>query len=234
MFAPRDPMARIGDFPVRLVRSARARRLRLRVDGRTRDVWLTLPTSVSRRRALAWAEGHEAWIAERLAAIPDRVALVPGAILTIQGTPHRIEWKPHAPRGLHVADGIVSIGGPADGLEARILRGLKGRALEVLTRETQEMAAAAGLKLACVGVGDPRSRWGSCSSSGSIRYSWRLLLAPDFVRRATVAHEVAHLRHLDHQPAFHALVRKLLGEDPGPARSWLRHYGSELHRVGPA
>jgi predicted metal-dependent hydrolase len=85
-----------------------------------------------------------------------------------------------------------------------------------------------------VGIGDPVSRWGSCSGSGTIRYSWRLILAPDFVRRATVAHEVAHLVHLDHGPDFHALVTRLLAEDPRPARTWLRRHGAALHRVGRA
>jgi predicted metal-dependent hydrolase len=86
--------------------------------------------------------------------------------------------------------------------------------------------------VARVGVGDPLSRWGSCSSSGGIRYSWRLILAPDWVRRATVAHEVAHRVHMNHSPAFHALVADLLGADPKPARSWLRSNGPLLHRIG--
>ena len=85
-----------------------------------------------------------------------------------------------------------------------------------------------------VGVGDPLSRWGSCSSSGAIRYSWRLILAPDFVRRATVAHEVAHRVHMNHGPAFHALVETLFEADPKPARLWLRREGARLHRFGRA
>ncbi|MDP8994550.1 MAG: M48 family metallopeptidase, partial [Pseudomonadota bacterium] len=83
-----------------------------------------------------------------------------------------------------------------------------------------------------VAVGDPISRWGSCSSSAAIRYSWRLILAPDWVRRATVAHEAAHLVHMNHGPAFHALVGELLGEDPRPAWLWLRREGAALHRIG--
>ena len=77
------------------------------------------------------------------------------------------------------------------------------------------------------------SRWGSCSAAGAIRYSWRLILAPEFVRRATVAHEVAHLVHLNHGPDFHALVERLLGADPRPARAWLKREGAALHRIGP-
>ena len=104
----------------------------------------------------------------------------------------------------------------------------------MLTEETREFAAKGGVMAAKVGVGDPVSRWGSCSSSGTIRYNWRLILAPDFVRRATVAHEVAHLVHLNHGPDFHALVEELLGEDPRPARHWLRGNGASLHAVGRA
>jgi len=123
-------------------------------------------------------------------------------------------------------------GGPAEGLDRRVLRWLKGHALDLLSRETAEFAALAGVKVSKVGVGDPVSRWGSCSASGTIRYSWRLVLAPDFVRRATVAHEVAHRVHLNHGRDFHALVATLLGADPAPARAWLRREGAGLHRFG--
>ena len=112
------------------------------------------------------------------------------------------------------------------------MRWLKRHALDVLSRETAEYAAKAGVAVTRVGVGDPTSRWGSCSSSGAIRYSWRLILAPDHVRRATVAHEVAHRVHMNHSPRFHALVEQLFGADPKPARLWLRREGAGLHRFG--
>ena len=124
-------------------------------------------------------------------------------------------------------------GGPLEGLDRRLLRWLKSHARDLLDRETREFAARAGVMASRVAVGDPVSRWGSCSSKGAIRYSWRLILAPEFVRRATVAHEVAHLVHLNHGPDFHALVERLLGADPKPARAWLRREGAALHRIGP-
>jgi predicted metal-dependent hydrolase len=83
-----------------------------------------------------------------------------------------------------------------------------------------------------VSIGDPRARWGSCSASGDIRYSWRLILAPKEVREATVAHEVAHRLHMDHSPAFHAAVVKLLGRDPAPENRWLRAHGAALYWLG--
>jgi predicted metal-dependent hydrolase len=116
----------------------------------------------------------------------------------------------------------------------RLLRWMQREAKVLLTAESQEFAAKAGVSVTTIGVGDPRSRWGSCSSTGAIRYSWRLILAPEFVRRATVAHEIAHRVHMDHSPRFHALVATLLEQDPTPARRWLRANAAQLHGFGRA
>ena len=206
--------------------------MRLRVDPRTRSVLLTVPKRVSHRRALAWAAEHGDWVAAALAQIPDAAPVLPGSVLPLYGIPHQVEWRPDRPRRVELGERRLLAGGPIEGLEARILRWLKAHSAELLGRETRELAAQADVKVAKVGVGDPVSRWGSCSASGAIRYSWRLVLAPAFVRRATVAHEVAHLVHLNHGPEFHALVERLLGEDPRPARQWLRSEGAALHRIG--
>jgi predicted metal-dependent hydrolase len=212
--------------------SPRARRLRLRIDMRTRSVILTIPKRVSRRSALAWAEGHRAWAERALEALPETIPIVPGAFVPLHGLPHRIDWDPVRPRRIARGEGRLLVGGPIEGVERRVLRWLKAHALDLLGRETAELAHHAGVIVARVGVGDPVSRWGSCSASGAIRYSWRLILAPDFVRRATVAHEVAHRVHLNHGHEFHALVAALLGADPAPARAWLKREGASLHRYG--
>lgn len=222
----------LAGVPLTLRVSPRARRLRLSVDPRTRAVLLTLPRRMSERRALAWAAGHREWIEAALADIPEALPLGPGATLPFRGLPHRIDWAADRPRRIDVGDGRLLAGGPAELVEGRMLRWLKRQALELLAAETRELAAKAGLEVAKVAVGDPVSRWGSCSSSGAIRYSWRLILAPDFVRRATVAHEVAHLAHMNHGPDFHALVERIYGGDPAPARRWLRAEGAALHRIG--
>jgi predicted metal-dependent hydrolase len=164
--------------------------------------------------------------------MPPAAGIDPGSVIPFRGAPHRVESHPERPRRVQREGGRLLIGGPEENIEGRLLRWFKAQALELLTVETAEFAAKAGVDAARVGVGDPVSRWGSCSSSGTVRYSWRLILAPDFVRRATVAHEVAHLVHLDHSPRFHALVKELLGEDPRPARLWLRREGAALHQVG--
>jgi predicted metal-dependent hydrolase len=222
----------LGGAALTLRVSPRARRLRLHVDPRTRQVILTLPKRTSQRSALAWAAGHRAWVEQALAAIPEPVPFAPGANVPLYGLPHRLDWDPSRPRRIERGEARLVAGGPVEGLEGRLLRWLKGHALDLLDRETREFCAKAGVKASRVGIGDPVSRWGSCSSGGTIRYSWRLILAPDFVRRATVAHEVAHLVHLNHGPHFHALVKELLGTDPKPARAWLKREGASLHRIG--
>lgn len=221
-------------FEVSLRVSPTARAIRLRVDRRTGEVVLTIPKRASRRQALAWADGHRDWIEARLAEVAPATPLVPGASIPIAGLPHLIDWRPDRPRTPRLEEGRLVAGGPAEGLEARLLRWLRRHALDRLAAETAEFAAKAGVKIIRVGVGDPLSRWGSCSATGGIRYSWRLILAPDWVRRATVAHEVAHRVHMNHGPDFHRLVEQLLGADPKPARLWLRNHGPLLHRIGGA
>lgn len=222
----------LAGLPIEVRVNPRARRLRLKVDSRTRTVLLTIPPRMSRRRALDWAAGHREWAEQALAAIPTGVPIAPGSPVPVEGLPHVLDWAVSRPRRIEVREGRLIAGGPLEGLQGRVLRWLKARALAVLTAETEEFSAKAGVKASRVGVGDPVSRWGSCASTGTIRYSWRLILAPAHVRRATVAHEVAHLVHMNHGPAFHALVAEILGADPRPARAWLRREGGALHRFG--
>jgi hypothetical protein len=219
--------------PLRIVESARARAMRLRVDARTGEVLLTVPRRVSRRRALEWAAGHREWVEKQLAAVAPVARLGPGAALPLYDVPRRIDWSADRPRTPRLEEDRLVVGGPEANLEDRIVRWVRRHAAEVLSAETAEFAAKAGVSVGRVAVGDPLSRWGSCSSSGAIRYSWRLILAPDWVRRATVAHEVAHRVHMNHGPDFHALVERLLGTDPKPARLWLRRRGALLHRIAP-
>jgi predicted metal-dependent hydrolase len=223
---------RLAGAPLALRLDKRARRLRLRVARSGRELVLTVPRGVSQRRALAWAAGHESWAREALAAAPAGVGIAADSILPFRGEPHRIAWGPDKPRSVTRADGAIQVGGAQAGIERRVIAWLRSEALELLSEETQRLAARLGRGDVRVAVGDPRSRWGSCSSSGAIRYSWRLIMAPDFVRTATVAHEVAHLVQMNHGPQFHALAAELLGGDPAPARAWLRREGAGLHRIG--
>ncbi len=216
--------------PVRIRRSARARAYRLTLDSAHGGLRLSLPTRANLKKALAWAQDHEPWVRAQLAKQPAITLLADGATFPLEGRDVTICWIAGATRTIRLEGDRLLLGGPAESVGARVPRWLVARARAVLETESHAIARDHGLIVASVGVGDPRSRWGSCAASGAIRYSWRLILAPPDVRRATVAHELAHLLHMDHSSAFHAAHRRILGADPRPARAWLRAHGASLHR----
>ena len=231
---PYSLLADEADLPVPLVVQPlrTARKLRLRFDSARGLVKLTCPARMSRRTALAWVREQRAWIEEQLAAELPSNPFVPGASFSVEGQEVTIIWRQSEPRTPRLTGRELICGGPREGLARRIELFLRRRALDVLSRETAEIAARAGLSVTAVSVGDADTRWGSCSSSGRIRYSWRLILAPPEARRFVVAHEVAHLKHLDHGPHFKALEAELFGEGAAEARALLRRVGPRLKRVG--
>ncbi|MDB5715128.1 MAG: family peptidase [Sphingomonadales bacterium] len=218
--------------PLTIVRRPTARSMRLTIDPRDASVLLSLPTRAALRPALAWAAGKRDWIESELARLPGPQPIASGMVFTFAGEPVQLSWTPTTSRTIRRAEGVLCVGGPAENLSARLLRFLRREALLILEQETRALAARHDIVIRNVGVGDPKSRWGSCASSGDIRYSWRLILAPTEVRRATVAHEVAHRVHMNHGADFHALVAAMHGADPRPARHWLRSHGAALHWFG--
>ena len=218
--------------PVEVVRNARARRAKLSVDPASGQVRLTLPPRAPVKAALRWAEEQQAWIAAQRARLPQPRPFAPGAEIGLGDEILTIDWNEAGPRRIERDGDRLRCGGPRDGLARRVELWLRREALRVLSQETAEFARRAGVDVTRVAIGDPRGRWGSCASSGAIRYSWRLILAPSFVRRATVAHEVAHRVHMNHGPAFHALVASLDESDPARSRAWLRAHGAALHWFG--
>lgn len=224
--------AGLEDGDVDVVRHPRARRTKLsfdRVSGRAR---LTLPPRASLRRALDWARGQGEWIERQRALLPCPRPFVADAVVPVEGVDRRIVWDAAAGRLPRLDGDRLVVGGPAEMVPRRVAAWLRRHALAVLADDTAFYAARAGVEVTAVTVGDPRGRWGSCAAHGAIRYSWRLILAPADVRRATAAHEVAHRIHMNHSPAFHALVATLYGRDPAPERAWLRAHGAALHWFG--
>ena len=218
--------------PVDIRPMRRARRLRLRFDESSGTLKLTCPARMSRRSALAWALDQREWIDAQLAR---RLASEPfenGATIPLEGRNVRIVWEPNAARAPSICDGELRCGGPTAGMPRRVELFLKAHALKTMSAEVAEFSALAGVTAGPVSVGDAGTRWGSCSSTGRIRLSWRLILAPPEVRRYVVAHEVAHLMHLNHGAAFKALEAKLFGPGLSEAKANLRRIGPRLRRIG--
>lgn len=219
------------EVPVALVRSARARRILLRADAVSGSIRLTLPLRVAVGRGAAFLSDHHAWLAARVAAWPRAMPFVSGAAIPFDGGILHLALEPGR-RTIREGDRLF-VGGTAETLPGRVTRWLKAVALADLTLATHALTDRLGLPPAVVRVGDPAGRWGSCSSTGRIAYSWRLVLAPPAVRASVVAHEVAHLVHPNHGAAFWVLAREL-GGDPAPHRRWLARHGASLHWVGRA
>lgn len=218
--------------PFEVVRHPTARRVRLSIDPASGRARLVLPRRAALKPALAWARGKADWIAEQQARLPAARPYAPGMVLTVADQPLTIDWQPGCRRRVEVVGDTLSLSGPLDTLPRRVETWLKRTSLTQLTDDTAYYAAKVGVSVTKVAIGDARGRWGSCAVDGVIRYSWRLILAPGWVRRATVAHEVAHRVHMNHSPAFHALVAQLYDGDPTSARAWLRTHGAGLHWVG--
>jgi len=206
--------------------------MRLAVDPRDGAVKLTLPRRAALGPALKWAESQRAWVERALAKLPAEEALGPGSVIPFAGGELQVEWRAGGTRTVKRDGDRLIVGGPEEMVKARVLRWLRAEAARTLEAETRAVAAQAGVTVGRVRVGDPRSRWGSCSSSGDIAYSWRLILMPPAVREATVVHEVAHRLHMHHGPEFHEEVERLLGRAPKAERAWLKTHGAAMHRVG--
>ncbi len=214
-------------------RSPRARQLSLRLDNRTGAAILTLPRGVSVREAALFATEHKGWLARQRAALPPAIRLAPGEEVPILGRPHAIIHDPDAGRqpAVEAEPAAIRVGGAPSEVANRVRRYLKNRAGEELTPRVAHYAAALDVSYSRLRLNDPMGRWGSCSATGTLSFSWRLVMAPGWIIDYVVAHEVAHLKEMNHSRRFWTHVRRLVG-DPAPARAWLGQQGTALQRVG--
>jgi predicted metal-dependent hydrolase len=217
------------ELPLAIRRHAKARRLTMRLAPDGSEVRVTLPQWGRTLDALVFAGQRREWLEQQLAKVPSAAPLAPGGTLAYRGGPLAIEWLPAAPRRPQLAASGVRLGGPQETLAPRLRRWLEAEARRLIEQDLAHYCAAAGVATPRLHLSRAQRRWGSCSSKGGIRINWRLVQAPDAVRRSVVAHEVAHLTHFDHSPAFHALLRRLFEGDLDHADAWLRREGRSLY-----
>lgn len=212
----------------------RARRFILRLDAASGGARLTLPPHADLDDAIGFLKRNEGWLLSERRRLSAGAPFSPGALVPLRGRDHEIVHSAGR-RGVSVFDTgehtELRIAGPADLLSTRLTRWLKGEARKDLEAATAIHGRRLGAQAARIAIRDQRSRWGSCSSSGTISYSWRLVLAPPEILDYVAAHEVAHLREMNHGPRFWRLVQETYG-DYGPPRAWLRRNGPGLHRYG--
>jgi predicted metal-dependent hydrolase len=220
-----------GPTPVQWRRSTRARRISLRIDPRDSSVVVTLPTRAGRAAGMALLTDHAAWVADRLAALPAALVFTDGAMVPVAGTPHRIRHVPAGRGGAWLEKGEIHVAGDLAFLPRRVTDCLRAEARRQLTDAVGAKCAQAGLAARRVTVKDTRSRWGSCAPDGTVMFCWRLVMAPALVQDYVVAHEVAHLRHMNHGQRFWTLVEELT-QHRDAAVAWLAGYGAGLLRAG--
>lgn len=229
---------------VALQRNVRAKRYILRVRA-AREIVLTMPAHGSRAEACRFAQGKRDWIRAALEKMPRNIPFEDGAIVPFKGTPHMIEhrekvrgtvWiEPGHSRPLLPEDGYprLCVAGRTLHLRRRLREYLESEAKAALRPLVARHACALGVKVARIQIRDQKSRWGACSASGTLTFSWRLVLAPPFVVDYLAAHEVAHMREMNHSPAFWRLLHELCADTPR-AEGWLKAHGRELHRYDAA
>lgn len=218
---------------LRIKHNPRARRMILRVDHVSHDVVVTCPTKRSMAEALPFAMGEREWIAGKVAALPGRKPFRHGAVIPYRGTPTTLCHCPEKRRGVwHDPEtGTINVSGDKDFMGRRTEDFLKRQAKEELTAAVRRHTLALGLALPKVTVRDTTSRWGSCSSSGALNFSWRLILAPPEILNYVAAHECAHLVHHNHSRAFWAQV-EALDPDYEDHEAWITHSGADLFAYG--
>ena len=223
-------------YLVRVRRHRQARRYTLRIHSATREVVLTMPPRGSLAQAREFPQKHGAWIAARLQRLPQAAPFADGTVLPLRGANHRIVHRRRQRGTVWIETGVADerllcVAGEAPHVPRRVRDFLKREAKRDLEAASRRAAAALSVSIKRVSVRDQSSRWGSCSTTGVLSYSWRLILAPPFVLDYLAAHEVAHLVEMSHSRVFWRLVERICPHMRN-AKGWLDAHGAELHRYG--
>ena len=227
--------------PIEVRRHPGARRMTLRVSRTRRAVIVTLPVSCALDEANTFVNRNIEWVRERLGSVPTYEPFRDGGMLPLRGRMRRIAFcgtetpargRAVVSESLAGAEPVLAVAGRHEHAARRLADWLSAEARRDLDAAVTIHAGRLGVAAKRIVVRDQSSRWGSCSTTGVLSFSWRLVMAPSHVLDYVAAHEAAHLCEMNHGPRFWALVRQTM---PGmdDAKSWLRTWGSELHRYGP-
>jgi hypothetical protein len=227
------------ECPVEVRRHPGARRLTLRVSRTRRAVIVTLPVQCDLGEAGSFVDRNIEWVRERLNSIPQPVTFADGERMPLRGEFHALVFTgKRAAAGAGVVNPSLKSGTPElhvagrpEHAPRRLRDWLSEEARRDLDARVLVHARALGVTAKRIAIRDQATRWGSCSTTGVLSFSWRLILAPPRILDYVAAHEVAHLAEMNHGPRFWAHVERLvpsMKED----KLWLQHYGLELHRYG--
>ncbi|MCL6709621.1 M48 family metallopeptidase [Pseudomonas sp. R2.Fl] len=221
-------------MPLVIRQNERSTRITLRIEPGGRSLKMTVPPGLSEYEVSDFLERYRGWLTARLARLDVHDGLRHGGELLLRGVSHRIHHTGQL-RGLTMADldegqPVLKVGGLEEHIGRRISTYLKKEARADLEPLVRRHAATVGRPVKSLAFKDTRSRWGSCSWDGNLSFSWRIVMAPPLVIDYLAAHEVAHLKEMNHGPRFWNLCRQLCPE-MDKAKAWLKHHGSGLHAI---
>ncbi|KPF42905.1 M48 family metallopeptidase [Rhizobium sp. AAP43] len=221
-------------IPLTIRKNSRATRITLRIEPGGRSLKMTIPPGLRERDIADFLDRYQGWLSNRLKRQKHGGVVEDGGEILLRGVSHRIVHTGEI-RGLTRSidselGHILSVSGAEEHLSRRIADFLKKEARKDLEALVALHAARVGKPVRSISLKDTRSRWGSCSWDGKLSFSWRIVMAPPAVIDYLAAHEVAHLREMNHGPAFWALCKDLC---PGmdEAKAWLKRHGSALHAI---
>lgn len=224
-----------GTVAIALRRHPRARNYTLRVGSPAGAPVLTMPVRGSLAEARAFLDRNAKWLINQIGRLPEARPIVDGALVPLRGVPHTVRHVPQRRGAVTVAAGedgpLLLVAGGAEHLRRRVIDFMKKQARADLERAVMRHAMMLGVRVKAIRLRDQTSRWGSCSSSGTLSFSWRLVMAPPFILDYLAAHEVAHLHEMNHSPRFWHLVESICPQTR-QARAWLNTEGLRLHAIG--
>ncbi len=221
-------------LPLRIVENERARRLTLRIDAGGQGLRITVPPGLRRGEVEKFLDRHQGWLEQRLAKVPDRPQVRPGIRIPVRGVPHLIVHEPDK-RGTVTlsrdeSGPVLVVHGERLHVPRRIADFLKREAKREIEALVAKHTQAVGRRARAIRYKDTSSRWGSCTSEGNLSFSWRIMMAPAPVIDYLVAHEVAHLKEMNHGPKFWALCKQLC-PDTQRCKDWLKRNGGALQAI---
>lgn len=222
-------------LPLNVKTNQRARRMTLKIEPGGHAVSLTVPPGLARHQVDGFLRRHHDWLIDRIGRFEGRDTVIgEGATLPVFGVAHTIRHSGNL-RGLteaRIEDGrpVLMVSGPSASIGRRAADYLRKEARREITERVAYHAGVSGKGYASIAFKDTKSRWGSCSSTGNLSFSWRIAMAPHFVVDYLAAHEVAHLSQMNHGPHFWSLCERLCPKTP-EARKWLKAEGSFLHAI---
>lgn len=221
-------------LPLRIVENERARRLTLRIDAGGQSLRITVPPGLRRGEVEKFLDRHQGWLEQRLSKVPERPQVRPGIKIPLRGVPHLIVHEP-GKRGTVVlgadeAGPTLVVHGDRLHLPRRIADFLKREAKRDIEALVIKHTGAIGRRAKNIRFKDTSSRWGSCTADGSLSFSWRIMMAPAPVINYLVAHEVAHLKEMNHGPKFWKLCEELC-PDTERCKAWLKKNGAALQAI---